>query len=98
MKVAAKKSTVKTTNPNSLEAAVDLEEQVRRRAYELYEKRGREHGHENEDWLAAEAELAKERTKPLAGKAVKTNPKPPVPGRGKTKAKQVKKVEIIGAE
>lgn len=33
-------------------------EAVARRAYELFEQRGREPGHELEDWLAAEAELA----------------------------------------
>lgn len=35
----------------------DLQEQVRRRAYELYELRGRENGHDLEDWLQAESEL-----------------------------------------
>ena len=30
---------------------------VARRAYELYEKRGREHGHDLDDWLQAEREL-----------------------------------------
>jgi hypothetical protein len=34
-----------------------LEIQVR--AYELYEQRGREHGHDLGDWLQAEAELTK---------------------------------------
>jgi hypothetical protein len=33
-----------------------LEEQIRRRAYELYEARGREDGHEFDDWLQAEEE------------------------------------------
>jgi hypothetical protein len=32
-------------------------EQIRCRAYELYEERGREDGHEVEDWLRAEAEV-----------------------------------------
>ena len=32
-----------------------LEEQIRTRAYELYEARGREEGHDLEDWLEAEA-------------------------------------------
>ena len=35
----------------------DLQEQVRRRAYELYELRGRENGHDLEDWLQAESEV-----------------------------------------
>lgn len=32
-------------------------EQIERRAYELYLERGREDGHDLEDWLAAEREL-----------------------------------------
>jgi len=34
-----------------------LEEQIRLRAYELYEAHGREDGHEVDDWLQAEAEI-----------------------------------------
>ena len=34
-----------------------LLEQIRRRAYELYEERGFEVGHELDDWLTAEAEI-----------------------------------------
>ena len=30
---------------------------IARRAYELYEARGREHGHDIDDWLQAEREL-----------------------------------------
>ena len=90
MKVTAKRSRATTTNANSEESAGDLEEQIRRRAYELYERRGCEGGHEVEDWLQAEVELARERTKPLAGEAVKKNRKPPVTSTGKTKPKQVK--------
>ena len=37
---------------------ISLEEQIRRRAYELYILRGNESGDEIEDWLQAEAELA----------------------------------------
>jgi len=36
---------------------VQMEEQIRLRAYELYEARSREDGHEQEDWLQAEAEI-----------------------------------------
>lgn len=35
----------------------DLEQKLRQRAYELYESRGREEGHELDDWLTAEVEL-----------------------------------------
>jgi DNA primase large subunit len=34
-----------------------LDEQIRRRAYELYEQRGMQNGFEVEDWLQAEAEV-----------------------------------------
>jgi hypothetical protein len=34
-----------------------LEYQIRLRAYELYEARGREDGHELDDWLRAKEEL-----------------------------------------
>jgi hypothetical protein len=33
------------------------EERIRTRAYELYEARGREEGHDLENWLEAEAEI-----------------------------------------
>jgi Protein of unknown function (DUF2934) len=34
-----------------------LVEQIRRRAYDLYEERGREPGYAEQDWLRAEAEI-----------------------------------------
>lgn len=33
------------------------EEYVRERAYQIFEKRGGEHGHDLDDWLQAEAEI-----------------------------------------
>ena len=48
----------KTTRKTAgTEAPLALEEQIRSRAYELYEQRGREDGHHEEDWLAAEREI-----------------------------------------
>ncbi len=35
----------------------NMEETVRTRAYQLYEERGREGGHELDDWLRAEEEV-----------------------------------------
>jgi hypothetical protein len=35
----------------------NLEEEIRRRAYELYEERGREDGHDVDDWVRAKAEV-----------------------------------------
>ena len=46
--------------------AIELEEQIHRRAYELYEARGREHGHDREGWLQAEAEILGTRQKAAA--------------------------------
>jgi Protein of unknown function (DUF2934) len=34
-----------------------LQDKIRQRAYELYEVRGREDGHDVEDWLQAEEEI-----------------------------------------
>jgi len=39
--------------------SLSLEEQIRLRAYELYEQRGRQDGFAEQDWLQAEAELTK---------------------------------------
>ena len=38
-----------------------LEEQIRRRAYELYIRRGNESGSEFDDWLQAEDEILRDR-------------------------------------
>jgi hypothetical protein len=35
----------------------DVDERIRRRAFELFETRGREDGHDLDDWLEAEAEI-----------------------------------------
>jgi hypothetical protein len=43
-----------------------LEEEIRRRAYALYEQRGREDGHDLHDWLHAEAELTAKAMKTAA--------------------------------
>jgi Protein of unknown function (DUF2934) len=32
-------------------------QEIRVRAYELFEQRGREHGHDLDDWLRAESEV-----------------------------------------
>ena len=38
-----------------------LEQDIRLRAYELFEQSGREHGHDIDDWLQAEKELTSQR-------------------------------------
>ena len=40
---------------------IELEQQIRERAYELYEARGRQDGHEQEDWFRAKEELTQKK-------------------------------------
>lgn len=42
---------------SSSSSSVDVQEAVRRRAYQIYEQRGMTGGSEIEDWLQAESEL-----------------------------------------
>jgi hypothetical protein len=42
--------------------AAELQEQIRSRAYEIYEQRNRAEGHDLDDWLQAEAELTGTKT------------------------------------
>jgi len=44
----------------------ELQEQIRRRAYEFYEQRGREDGHELDDWLQAESEVTQKKAKTVS--------------------------------
>jgi Protein of unknown function (DUF2934) len=41
----------------------ELEEQIRHRAYSFYEQRGRQEGHDLDDWLQAEAEITGKKAK-----------------------------------
>ena len=44
----------------------ELEQQIRLRAYEFYEARGREDGHDLEDWLPAVEEITEKKVRPIA--------------------------------
>ncbi len=46
------------TGKNKTHPSHQVEDQIRQRAYELYETRGREDGHDLEDWIRAESEIA----------------------------------------
>jgi hypothetical protein len=48
-----------TLAPKSDEPTVliPIEQQIQKRAYELYEQRGRTDGHELDDWLQSECEI-----------------------------------------
>ena len=57
------------TKKPSATAATDpegLEREIRRRAYEIYEERGREDGHDLDDWLRAEAEIMQKKAGTIA--------------------------------
>jgi hypothetical protein len=47
---------VKTDSRNNV-VPMNLEDEIRRRAYDLSKQRGFESGHETEDWLTAEREV-----------------------------------------
>jgi Protein of unknown function (DUF2934) len=46
-------------------------EAIERRAYEIYERRGRQDGHDVEDWLAAEEELTSRVSASEAGSRIR---------------------------
>jgi hypothetical protein len=49
-------------------AARPTDEEIARKAYELFEARGRLPGYEREDWLAAEQQLQEERKPKPSGR------------------------------
>ncbi len=48
--------------PAAFKANGDVEDQIRQRAYELYEQEGRQEGRDQEYWFRAEAEVRGRRT------------------------------------
>lgn len=61
-----KVTTMPVTTTLTTEATNDLQEQIRRRAYQLYEHRGKEDGGELDDWLKAESEVTESMGKAVA--------------------------------
>jgi Protein of unknown function (DUF2934) len=55
-KIVGKPAIVKTDSRSNL-VPINLEDEIRRLAYLMAERRGFEFGHEAEDWLAAEHEI-----------------------------------------
>ncbi len=52
--------------PVAIAEPPNLDEEIRKRAFELFEARGREEGHALEDWLRAEEEIRGGKTNALA--------------------------------
>jgi hypothetical protein len=66
MKPAPATPTRLMTTKQTTGSTSDLQDQIRRRAYELYEERGKDDGHELADWLQAESEVTQQRSKAKA--------------------------------
>jgi hypothetical protein len=47
------------TQSNAVQPPNQIQEQIRQRAYEMYELRGREDGHDLDDWLRAESAVSR---------------------------------------
>ena len=58
--------TLSITSGHTAASSTNVEEQIRQRAYELYEQRGRYHGFAEEDWLQAESEVRNRQVKRTA--------------------------------
>jgi len=50
-----------------------IEDAIRERAHQLFEQRGSEHGHDLDDWLQAEAEIASKERPDRADKPTTAN-------------------------
>jgi len=74
-----------TSNPV---AVVNVDEKIRSRAYQLFEQRGYQHGHDLDDWLQAEAELLRSKMEPPAVKAAITASPAAIPTLVKPAAKR----------
>ncbi len=61
MKAIHHSTNQKPTSSTQLKVgAEELQDRIRERAFELYEQRGCQDGHELDDWLQAEAETTRE--------------------------------------
>jgi hypothetical protein len=47
------------TQSNAVQPPDQIQEQIRQRAYEIYELRGKEDGHDLDDWLRAESAVSR---------------------------------------
>jgi hypothetical protein len=63
-------------------------ERIQRRAYELYELRGRQDGHHLEDWIQAEQDILTAVSPPAADVRVEAAPRSPARRRSTPKPRQ----------
>ncbi len=86
---AEAKPEAKSEAKPEVKALSDLTPQITKRAYELYEERGREGGHAVQDWEKAEQQIKKDETKAEPNPGTKAEPK----SEGKVEPKPEAKVE-----
>jgi hypothetical protein len=72
----------------------DLKPQIAKRAYELYEERGRKSDSAIQNWNQAEREIRKDDSKPEPKPEVKTETKPEVKTESKPEVKTETKPEV----
>ena len=66
MTVQPKKPSSESKPIKTNEATSNVQEEIRQRAYEIYEQRGRQDGHDLEDWLQSESEVVTKRKTAVA--------------------------------
>ncbi len=76
MKLLAYRVFDPTAAPLLARAPVDVTPQIAKRAYELYEQRGRQDGSAVQDWEQAEREIRKDEAKAEPKPEAKAEPKP----------------------
>ena len=54
-----KPATSSFTPSNTVQTPDQIQGQIRQRVYEMYELRGREDGHDLDDWLIAESDVTR---------------------------------------
>jgi hypothetical protein len=45
------------SNPSAIPVETDIRQAIRERAFQIFQERGRQPGHEKEDWIQAEQEI-----------------------------------------
>jgi len=60
------KRPVESAKPQEIPTQTELDERIRQRAYEIYQARGSEDGHDLDHWLEAESEIRAQQTRNMA--------------------------------
>jgi len=66
MRISSATPTLSRTINQTTESTSEIKEQIRLRAYKLFEERGGNDGHEIDDWLQAESEVTRQAVNKIA--------------------------------